>query len=223
MIKIILPGEPVAWMRAGRNGKFTYDPQKSIKTAYKFQILDQLRDQQHILPIAPKVALHAVFKFYFSIPKGKEKLSSWGALEHTEYPDFDNLTKLLSDCMSKLIFDDDRQINIAHVCKYYDANPRSEIHIMRSKPSISDKIKEVLSYISKEEFIEFATDMEEVAENLIFVGQENSEHKEIDRQEAAFFLCAFSEKYASFLTKINKKFPGFANVIKDEIEKNEGL
>jgi hypothetical protein len=94
---------------------------------------------------------------------------------------------------------------------------------MSKRPSLSEKTKEVLSYMSVEDFISIAEDLEEVAGHIMFVNQNEGKQQEIDHLSAAQIICEIAEKYAEILTKIKKKFPGYAKILNDELKKYEGV
>jgi len=51
--------------------------------------------------------------------------------------DIDNYTKIVLDCMNKIVFEDDNQIQFLYLSKYYDKeNPRVEIEIKQSLSTI---------------------------------------------------------------------------------------
>jgi len=219
MIKIILPGEPVAKVRPRVCRKFTYDPQDKIKSAARFQILDFMNRGGYQYPYPESYPVEIEMNFFLTPKRGEENLLTWGIDENVSHKDTDNLCKFYLDAMNGIVYADDKQVNSIIAKKFYGNEPRTEITIMAKRPSISEKTKEVLSYISKEEFVEIANKMDEVSANLLFVGQENSENKETDCKEAAIILCEVAEKYAEIFTKIKKKFAGFAKVLKDEKDK----
>lgn len=219
MIKIILPGEPISKDRP-RFSKFgTYDLQKPQKNACKWQILDQLKNYPN-LPFADHVAIEIEMIFYFSIPKGKENLFAWGLLEHTHKPDYDNVEKFLLDVLSKIVYSDDRQVSVAHARKEYSETPRTEIYIMPKKPECSDQVKEVLSLLPTKDFVDIATQLNNIVELDMSVKNPYHLTKSIhtDYEEIAYLILEFAEKHADSLKKINKKFPGLAKILKENME-----
>jgi Holliday junction resolvase RusA-like endonuclease len=223
MIMITLPGEPVAKIRPRVCRKFTYDPQDKLKTAAKFQLLEMLQHKNFYKPYPKDFPIEIQFDFYMTPKVGEEKLPEWGITENVSKKDIDNLCKFYLDVMNEIVYADDKQVTELKAAKLYDLNPRTEIRIMARRSLVSEKTQEVLSYISKEHFIQLANDIDEVSTNLLFVGENEGTQHEVDCREAAYIFCVFAEKYASILTKVNKKFPGFAKILKEEIEKAEGL
>jgi len=222
-ISITLLGEPVAKMRPRICKKFSYDPQVKLKNAAKFQVLDELNQLKQTFPIPFDQPVAIFLHFYTSPRAGEESLVDWGITENVFKKDVDNFCKFYLDVMNGIVYEDDRQVNELYCRKECSNNPRIEIKIMAQKKTISDKTKEVLSYIPKEYFCKFAEEIEAVSTNLLFVDSNVGRQKEIDYLEAAYLFCEFSEKFAPILTKVNKKFAGFAKLLKEEKNKLEGI
>jgi len=219
MIKITLPGEPISKDRP-RFSKFgTYDPQKPQKHACKFQILDQVHQYKN-LPFPSDISIEIHMNFYFSIPKGLENLNSWGLLDHAKKPDYDNVEKFILDVLSGVVYEDDRQVYKAQAKKEYSENPRTEIFIMPKNPECSDQVKEVLSMLPTETFVDIATQLSNIVELDLAMSNPYHMQKTIhtDYEEIAYLILEFAEKHADILKKINKKFPGLAKVLKDKME-----
>lgn len=212
MIKIILPGEPVAKMRARVCKNFSYDPQEKIKIAHKYQIISYLQSINFYNPYPSNIPIEIEFTFYMTPKKGEEMLPEWGIRENISKKDIDNLAKFYLDVMNKIVYEDDKQINCLISNKYYDSEPRTIIHIMPKKPKVSEKVKEILSMISPEEFYAFSHDLSTFSDLYDDLGTVNP-------CKAALLICQFAEKHTEVLTKIKKKFPGFAKVIKEELSK----
>jgi Holliday junction resolvase RusA-like endonuclease len=208
MITLTIPGNPISRVSPKFSRKGTYDPQSHLIHAAKFHVLEQVNHLNY-LPFLKDIPIEIELNYYFMVSRGKENLMKWGLLDHIETPDYDNLTKFYTDVVKKIIFTDDRQIHIAHVNKYYSDNPRTQIIIMPKQPSISEKIKEILSMISPEELKEINSSL-----NLIEDEMEIFDH--IDFKKVAIAICELAEKHAENLRKINKKFPGYAKILRDE-------
>ncbi len=212
MIKIILPGEPIAKIRPRVCRKFTYDPQDKLKTAAKFQILHFLKDQRNEHPFPAEMSIEIEINFYMTPRRGEENLPGWGIHENTSKKDIDNLAKFYLDTMNEIVYVDDKQVDSIIAKKFYDTQPRTEIYIIAKKPVIPEKVKEVLCYLSCEEFNSFAIDAQRFSTAYEMDGK-------IDPAYSAYMICEFAERHAGFLNKIKKKFPGFANILEEEIEK----
>lgn len=210
MIKITLPGEPISKDRPRFSRFGTYDPQKPQKQAAKFQVIDQLKKYPR-LPFPAGIPIEIDMTFYYSIPTGMENIHSWGLLDHTKKPDYDNNEKWILDVLSGIVYEDDRQVCKAQAKKEYSENPRTEIEIMPKNPKCSDQVKEVLSMISVSRLTEISCELAYIADQI---------HVEdiVDFEEVAFLILEFAEKHAETLKKINKKFPGLAKVLKERLE-----
>lgn len=208
MIKISLPGEPIAKMRPKFSRKGTYDPQHSIKHAAKFQVLSQLNGRN---PFPKDVAIDIEINFYFHCPSHKLSLLHWGIMDHVEKPDIDNCEKWICDILNGIIYEDDKQIINSTCHKIYSDDPRTEILIMPKKPDCSDKVKEVLSIVSPSQLIDLSVDLSHIADTIHVC-------HDVDYEEVAFLILEFSEKHADNLKKINKKFPGLATVLRERME-----
>ena len=70
---------------------------------------------------------------YMGIPKSKSK--KWraaairGQKRPTKKPDVDNIFKLVTDALSGILYDDDKQIVSCRVQKWYSEEPRTEVRI----------------------------------------------------------------------------------------------
>lgn len=224
VISITLPGEPVSKMRPRICKNFSYDPQVKLKKAAKFQILDQVKQLDHLnqtFPIPDCQAVSVSLIFYTSPLKFENNLIDWGITENIFKKDVDNFCKFYLDVMNGIVYADDRQVNELYCRKECSNNPRTEIKIMTQKKTISDQTREILSYIPKEYFCKFAEDIESISTNLLFVESNTGRQKEVDYLEAAYLICEFADKNAETLTKIKKKFPGFAKLLKEAKEKLE--
>lgn len=219
MIKITLSGEPIRRISPYFSKRVTFDTQKSLLHAAKFQVLDQI-GRNPAFPFEKSVPIELDLTFFFPIPSGKENLFQWGLLDHIDTPDTDNLCKFYLDVLKKIAFEDDRQVNNVMASKKYSENPRTEILIVPKKPGCSDQVKEVLSIVSPSEissisdYICAISDWCSKNENPYHL----SENSIIDYEEVAYVILEFAEKHADSLKKINKKFPGLAKVLKENME-----
>jgi hypothetical protein len=118
--------------------------------------------------------------------------------------------------MSQIIYEDDRQIGSILMQKHYDKEPRTEIRIMGRAKTIPQKVEDILSNLSVEEFGELASDLEIVAD---CIGMDFHASDDIMKQklqlEAAYTLSIFADKYGSMLHNINKKYPGIWKIISE--------
>lgn len=210
MIKITLPGDPIAKARPRFSRKGTYDPQSPQKHAAKFQVLSQVKRDN--LPFPKDIAIEIELDFFFSIPKGQENIFQWGFLDHISKPDYDNCEKFMLDVLSGIIYEDDKQVVQSTTKKHYDENPRTEIYIVPKKSNASDQVKEVLSIISPDYFCELSTELAYIADS-----RPGQFALEPNFERIVFLICEFAEKHADNLKKINKKFPGLAKVLNERL------
>jgi Holliday junction resolvase RusA-like endonuclease len=131
-IFIRLAGAPIpkGRPRFSRNGQHVY---KDARTA----------DYEEALGWAAKIAMgsqapfsgavEVVINAFFEPPKSwsakKRALAVNGEIEHTSKPDYDNVSKEVTDAMNKIVYKDDSQIVKATVVKMYAEEPRVEIEV----------------------------------------------------------------------------------------------
>ena len=130
MIKLIIPGEPVAKGRP-RLGRFgTYTPDKTVN--YE-NFVKQMFVISRQAMIQGKPNLKAIIDCYFSIPKSTSKkklpLMITNELRPTKKPDCDNVAKIILDALNKIGYADDSQIVELTVFKWYSLEPRVEVEI----------------------------------------------------------------------------------------------
>lgn len=136
MIKIVIPGEPVAQGRPrfAKRGNFvqTYDPAKSKDyKAYVRLLATNARLDGTLPPL--ECALEVEIKAFVAIPKSFSKKKrediAAGILTPTKKPDCDNIAKIILDAMNGIIYEDDKYITKLYVEKIYSDNPRVEVTI----------------------------------------------------------------------------------------------
>ena len=225
MITIVIPGEPIPKMRH-RQSKWgsTFDPQVDAKNAVKWHIKHFIKEHFPDIEFPLAGPVHCEFYFYMPMPEhftqAEKSLISWNAMKHVSKPDCDNLEKFYLDCMSKIVYEDDRRIYSLSTLKRYDIYPRTEIRIMVGEKTIMKKVKEILSLFPREELEEFAQDLEIVADCIDkeFLNKKEEAQEKLQR-EAAEALSIFADRYAAALYQITKKYPGAWKSI-SEFEKN---
>lgn len=129
MITIVIPGEPKAKARPRmtRNGVFTpketVNYENLIKTIYYSEYYNTKLDGPILCYI----------EAYFTIPKSASKKLREGMIKGTirptKKPDTDNLAKICQDALNGIAYDDDKQIVMTSISKYYAENPRMEISL----------------------------------------------------------------------------------------------
>ena len=129
MIEFVVEGLPVAKgrPRVTRNGTYTPRKTKDYEKLVQYSFRNQYKGQ------ALQGALKIKIDFYMYIPKNtskkRRKLKNDKQILPTKKPDFDNLTKSITDALNGLAFKDDNQIVEAHIYKYYSDDPRAEVKI----------------------------------------------------------------------------------------------
>lgn len=127
MIEVIVKGKPVAWQRAGRNGKRSYTPAKTRAQ----EDLIRMTYKQQGGPLM-EGAIEAEFEFIYEPPKSfsnRKRLSLMGKPKTTK-PDMDNLVKLCQDALNQTAYTDDSRICKSTSTKIYGPE---EMTIIRLK------------------------------------------------------------------------------------------
>jgi Holliday junction resolvase RusA-like endonuclease len=129
MIKLVIPGEPVAKGRPRVTKWGTYTPEK---TKNYETLVKELFFIEHGQPLLEgQLAIN--IKAYFSIPKSTSKknknLMIAGKIRPTKKPDADNILKIIGDALNDIAYKDDKQIVSANIEKYYSDEPRVQIEI----------------------------------------------------------------------------------------------
>ena len=134
-MKIILAGEPLSQIRMkfSSRGGFVkvYDPRAKDKKRIKEEIDSYVKRLYKDFKFFehPRVS----FIFHMPIPKGIPKrmasLYSSGTLKHEKKPDVDNLIKLTLDCMSGILFEDDKLVSFGPCVKLYHPEPKTIIYM----------------------------------------------------------------------------------------------
>ena len=132
--KLTIPGEPVAKGRPRVCKWGTYTP---IKTVNYETLVKELFIMEHFgKMLEGQIAMTVTA--YFGIPKSASKrvradmLS--GIARPTKKPDVDNLIKIIADALNGLAYNDDSQIVLAIIEKWYSDIPRVEITIEEVNP-----------------------------------------------------------------------------------------
>lgn len=148
-MKIIIPGIPVPQgrmrSRVLKGFVITYDPNAKEKES----IRDYLKQYQNDLLDNGLSSLcdgrrfkYPRISFFFNMPVPKSirkkdaELYNSGFLKHDKKPDIDNLVKLYLDCLDGIVIDGDQRVSLGPCIKIYDKEPRTEIWINETKPTI---------------------------------------------------------------------------------------
>lgn len=129
MIKIIIPGTPVAKGRP-RLGKYgTYTPEKTVnyENLVQYAYMDQAEGKKL------QGALQMVIDLYFPIAKSysKKRVEVIKEMEemHTKKPDASNCLKSIEDALNGFAYRDDSQVVKVVAEKFYSTEPRAKVII----------------------------------------------------------------------------------------------
>lgn len=142
MIKIIIPGCPIAKARARtftRRGRtMTYDTQHAEKTITALQIKSQCVVKGYCFELDDTftVDLTLYMPLPLSLPKSKANAILWGFESHYGKQDIDNLVKFYLDCANGILYPDDHQITKITAEIKYSMEPRTEMTV-----NVNEKIK----------------------------------------------------------------------------------
>lgn len=126
-LTITIPGKPMGKQRprASKRGGFVrlYTPEQTVnaETFTKLCAMDQVGQPMLEGPLV--VSMHAVFDIPVSFSKKKKADALSGAIRPTGKPDLDNLAKLYSDALNKVVWGDDAQIVSMALSKSYGTEP----------------------------------------------------------------------------------------------------
>lgn len=129
-----IPGEPVgkARPRVVRNGGrvHTYTPQKTADYERRVRSEYLAAGGKHY----GKQAIGITIDAYFQVPKSDSRQMRQDKLDDrirpTKKPDFDNIGKIVADSLNGIAYDDDSQIVVAIVRKFYSETPYVKVTIM---------------------------------------------------------------------------------------------
>ena len=228
MIKLVIEGEPIAKTRhrCGCRGKYpvAYDPQiKSDMEPMRKLLLAKWnkmfevpgsQDAKEASLIAQGSSFLVQMRFYMAVPRslnvGLANLKFWGITPCNEKPDFDNLSKFYSDCLTGIVWPDDKMVSWALIQKVrYSKNPRTEIIIMSKKDlTLDDRTLSVFKAFSPDEMKEFISQTiklkdfmeknETYFSDTTHIGTENF------FSEASMLLGNFATTFSDKLKKIAK-------------------
>ena len=135
-LKFTVMGEPCAQGRPRFSTLGGYvkaiDPAKSRnqKSYIKYLATAAAKQQGWTYTYLP---LYVEIIAYMGIPKSKSKKWRTAAIcgreRPTKKPDVDNLFKLVTDALSGILYNDDKQIVSCRVQKWYSEEPRTEVKI----------------------------------------------------------------------------------------------
>ena len=125
-VRFEVPGKPVPWKRARRNGgRYFTDPavlahQQAVRWCFRKAYRGEPFD-------ACSLRVVAVFPIPSRWPKYKQR----AATVHTSKPDADNVAKLIMDAMNGIAWHDDARVHEVFVSKVYGEEPRTIVELYR--------------------------------------------------------------------------------------------
>jgi Holliday junction resolvase RusA-like endonuclease len=137
-IKITIKGNPKG-KPSSRKGKYGnwYNPASGLMNINKKIIKDSLPKTHGSFkfPIPKNIPVILSMNFFIAPNKKEQTKKFIEKIKNDDYPyfkkpDLDNLIKLIKDCMSKIVYNDDNQVyRYNKVARYYSLNPRTEIEL----------------------------------------------------------------------------------------------
>lgn len=133
-----VPGTPMPWKRAGRDGRSgrTFTPAKMKQRKGDVRIIGGAAMRSRGFRIAPEgVPVLISVEAYFKMPKPSsltkaEYRRRMDGVYHCQVPDADNITKLIKDALNQVCWADDCQAQIMGSVKYWcEGNPRTVVKI----------------------------------------------------------------------------------------------
>jgi len=126
ILRFTITGKPIGQARA-RKGAYGnwYNPQSNLKNIIQKQIRDQL--PHGFKMILSTVPIIIDFRFYFK-PLKSQKIVSAGD-PYIKKPDGDNIEKLFTDSMEKIVFSNDNHIYSSTWKKIYSDKEQTEIEV----------------------------------------------------------------------------------------------
>lgn len=143
-IRFVVPGEPIAWGRAGVRVGHT----KTGKAFAQHYTPKKTRRHERSVAFEAKVAMlgrkpltgglvlivHAFFGIPASWPLWKQREARANLIVPTGRPDWDNVGKACSDAMNKIVYEDDSAIVDACIRKRFSVEPRIFIEVRMLNP-----------------------------------------------------------------------------------------
>ena len=127
---IHVPYEPFPQGRPRVTRWGTYDPSKDKKNWFKTIAADEYFKQRKE-PIKAPIEIEIIFVLPIpkSTSKKKAKQMIEGSIKHVKKPDLDNLSRLVTDGLTGIVYEDDRQIYKMVLSKKYGECPSTSIHV----------------------------------------------------------------------------------------------
>ncbi len=221
MLQFTINGPPIPKARARMcKSGFVFDPQSKQKKKVQ-GIIKSLCDFYKHTMYSHEIPIQVEIKFYFDLPRKNDiktyNLFRWGCVDNISKPDDDNLEKFYKDCMSKIVYFDDKQIISTTLKKEYDLKPRTEIKVM-AKKTLPEKAKDVLAIMKPDDLIQLVDDLGMIVDYIDRVGITESHDLHNMQLSAACLISEFADRFSPCLSKISKKYPGVWKELKHDIE-----
>lgn len=115
-----IPGEPLAFARAGSNGarRFTPAPQARFMDAIRLVARSRMRGSAPL-----EGPLQMQIRAVYVAPASWSAKRKAGTIWKTSTPDADNLAKIVKDALNKIVYGDDAQVADLRVQKVYGPAP----------------------------------------------------------------------------------------------------
>jgi Holliday junction resolvase RusA-like endonuclease len=124
----MIEGEPLAWARAARNGKFSFTPR--AQAVYMDVIrLAARREYGDSPPLQGPLAVRANFIFPWPKSWSEKKRRRPGAHWKISRSDIDNLYKIIGDALGEVVWRDDAQVADLRVTKQYGLSGATYISV----------------------------------------------------------------------------------------------
>lgn len=225
-MKMVIFGDPIPKTRhrCGCHGKFpvAFDPQiKKEMEPVRQQMLhlwnsafdnpeSAMAQEAHLL--AQGDTFFVTMQFYMPINKSctvsQRNMKLWGITPCNEKPDFDNLAKFYADCLTGIVFPDDKLIvcGIAHKVRY-SLTPRTEIDIMAKKDlTLEENQLQVFKVFSPQDLKDFIIGAQELGMmygcNRALFEDNQQVPQEPFFKEASLAMMKFANRFGAKLKKI---------------------
>lgn len=212
---------PIAKMRAGRNGRHSFNFQskecKHIKGEMQDTIDQTLKGNEHDIielgTIVKASYLKATFIFELPPPASQsdsnKNLMRWNILEPDKKPDLDNLEKFYLDCANETIFHDDKMVIACTKQKKYAMydKPKVTMTIEKKGENASLLAKNVLSIFGPGKVRELMKSCYALSKLPMSELEEhpNDEVKDRCLEHISTTLLQFADMWASDLNKVKNK------------------
>lgn len=130
MMTYMIPGNPIAWKRAGINGKKFFDQQTQDKSAYRIVF----ESQHDAAPFDGPLLFDITFFMKIPASLSPGQRARMHLTHHSIKPDASNLLKFIEDAATGILYFDDRQIAQVKLSKYWSLEPRTLLTIKPLNP-----------------------------------------------------------------------------------------